>query len=85
MIVQEKKKKDYQMLSVKSNMVFTYDDLSKKFNYKPTIFEKSKKLEMEGWNVDTVAKIVNDILNNSNYQLIAVSEDSDYLRYHFVS
>ena len=79
------KKHDYQMLSIKSNITIGYSDIAKKFNYTPKFLKKGENFEMKSWDIDIVSRLINDIINNSDYKLISVSEDSDYLRYHFVS
>lgn len=81
----QKKKHDYQMLSIKSNIVFSYNDIARKFDYEPHFLKKGEDFNMNSWNIELVMKLINDIINYSNYSLISVSEDSDYLRYHFVS
>lgn len=81
----QKKKHDYQMLSIKSNIIMNYSDICRKFNYVPKCLEKNENFEMKSWDIEKVSALINDIVNNSDYMLISVSEDSDYLRYHFMS
>lgn len=86
-MIQELQKKEhkYQMLSVKSNISISYAELAKKFEYTPKVLKKGENFEMKSWEIEKVSNLINDIINNSNYTLVSVSEDSEYLRYHFVS
>jgi hypothetical protein len=81
----QKKKHDYQMLSIKSNIAISYADLARKFSYEPKFLKRGEDFRMSTWDIELVMNLINDIINNSAYSLISVSEDSDYLRYHFVS
>jgi len=76
---------NYQMLSIKDNWQISYDSLAKKFNYTPKFIKKGEYFKIIGWNISSVTNLINDIISNSNYKLISVSEDNDYIRYHFVS
>lgn len=75
----------YNLLSIKTGVEFDYYEFKEKFGYNPTFFNGKKKFKFESWNSNTISMIIDDILNNTNYSLVSVSEDSEYMRYHFVS
>ena len=77
----------------KNDTAPSYSELSGMFEYEPKCFDiipKPKKEEdyytryAVGWSPSKIKMIVDDIINNSNYNLICVSEDANSITYHFI-
>lgn len=78
-------KKEYILLTFNSSTIINYDYLGKLFNYTPTkILANNEDTITVGWKQPLIKQIIDDIINNSNTELISVSEDEKNIRYHFI-
>ena len=76
-------KKEYILLTFNSNTVIDFNNLSSLFGYEAKRIGSGSTLEV-GWKQAWIKMIIDDILNNSNSELISVSEDEKNIRYHFI-
>jgi len=86
-------KKSYQCIRFRENTFTSYSELKELFEYEPQCFniipkpetneDYYKKYEV-GWTWENVKAIIDDVINNSAYNLICVSEDVNSITYHFI-
>lgn len=76
-------KKEYILLTFNSNTIVDFDSLGETFGYEAKKIDGKNTLEV-GWKQMWIKEIIDDILNNSDAELISISEDEKNIRYHFI-
>lgn len=76
--------KRYRMMTLNSDIVVTHEALFEKFGYHSDYVKLDEPLEI-WYNKDKIEKLIEDIINNSEFELLSVSEDNTSFRYHFIS
>jgi len=76
-------KKEYILLTFNSNTVIDFNALGSTFGYTAKRINGVDTLEV-GWKQAWIKEVIDDIINNSNSELISVSEDEKNIRYHFI-
>lgn len=88
-----KNTKSYQCMRFKNDTATSYSELKAMFEYEPKCFSLIPQPKAEedyytryavGWSISRIKIIVDDIINNSDYNLICVSEDANSMTYHFI-
>lgn len=77
--------KRYTTIRFKDDSLFSIQDLEKKFGAKlPSIVCTDGKYIEAGFKQTIIENVVNSILNDAGWDIIAVSEDEHSITYHFI-
>ena len=74
----------YRMLTL-NTVAVTHKALHERFGYHSNYVKPGEPLEVWSDSRDKIEKLIEDIINNSEFELLSVSENGTSLRYHFVS
>lgn len=78
------KQKKYIAFRIKETAEYNHDEIKKVFNYDSEFIVKGHPKECGYRSNKNMCGLINDIINNSNYDLISVSEDAKSITYHFL-
>lgn len=78
------RKQKYIAFRVKETCEYTHSEIKKLFNYDTEYITMGNPKECGYKNNKNMCELINDIINNSNYDLISVSEDAKSITYHFL-
>lgn len=77
--------KRYRMMTLNSEKtIVKHEELFEKFGYHSDYVKSDEPLEV-WFSTSKIEKLIEDIINNSEFELLSVSEDNTSLRYHFIS
>ena len=84
------KTKKYRMMTLNSDIIIKHENLFEMFWYHSDYVKPDEPLDVlwfdkDKIDKDKVVKLIEDIINNSEFELLSVSEDNTSLRYHFIS
>lgn len=79
------KTKKYRMMTLNSDIIIKHENLFEMFGYHSDYVKPDEPLDVLWFDKDKVVKLIEDIINNSEFELLSVSEDNTSLRYHFIS
>lgn len=74
----------YRMMSLDSDIDVTHEFLFEKFGYHSDFVKPHESFDV-WFNTKKIERLVEDIISNSEFKLLSVSEDANTLRYHFIS
>ena len=63
----------------------TEDEFSKTFGICISDYVRTSELSKNYYSLRDISKLVNNIINNTSYTIISVSEDDYSIKYHFLA
>ena len=84
MIKENSEKRKYRMISFLETTSISHDYLFENFGYHSEFIKSGKSMDI-GFSKDKIQNLIEDIINNSNFDLLCISEDEKSFRYHFIT
>lgn len=84
MITQTSEKRKYRMISFLESTSVSHDYLFENFGYHSEFIKPEKSMDI-GFSKEKIQNLIEDIINNSEFDLLCVSEDEKSFRYHFIT
>lgn len=82
--IKKSNKIKYIPLRFSSSSPISYNILKEAFEYEPTCFSNKENVFYIDVSYNKIIPIIEDILNNSKFELNSVSEDERSVTYHFI-